>query len=379
MQLAPAAERQPFVRDGVDERVAEPEPAVGVALDEPAQALPQDVVRLHLVAERRVEQVLVERDAENRRVPEHDPVGGREPVDVGGHDRLDRVGQLVGRPGRAGDVEQLDEEERASARAARELLDLVRPERLLVGRDLDDLGGVALGERQQVEGEEAQLVVLDVRPHARRLRARHDECVRQRLPRLRDAAQEIGARVVHELRVLDHEGERLGREPGREEPARDVGEGLAEEALVDRLRLGSRRQVEAERDAEQRHPRDELRIGFCDGGTQGALRVGRRVVGRDADELAQETAHGVVRVDASYSSHVARNTRSPPAAASASRMRRVLPMPDGPAISTIHAAPGRRRRRARSAGRRARGRDRRTASRRSAPRGGRRSRRRATP
>ena len=103
---------------------------------------------------------IVECDAEHRRVPQHDPVGGREPVDVRSHDRLDRVGQRLDRPVRARDVQQLDQEERASPRPPHDLLDLVRAQRLLVGRELDQLCGVVLGERQERAGEAALAFLL---------------------------------------------------------------------------------------------------------------------------------------------------------------------------------------------------------------------------
>ena len=144
VELAPAAKRQTLVRDGVDKRVAETEPARSIPVDQTAQPLPHSIVRRDLVTESRREQIGLERNAENGRVPEHDSIRERKPVDVGSHDRLDRVGELVGRPGGARDVEQLDEEQRASAGSPRELLDLVRPERVLVSCDLDDLRSVAL-------------------------------------------------------------------------------------------------------------------------------------------------------------------------------------------------------------------------------------------
>ncbi len=48
VQLAPAAERKPFVGGFTHERVAEAHPAGGVAVDEPVQPLPERVVELRL-------------------------------------------------------------------------------------------------------------------------------------------------------------------------------------------------------------------------------------------------------------------------------------------------------------------------------------------
>src|SRR5262249_17107277 len=76
---------------------------------------------------------------------------------------------------------------------------------------------------------------------------------------------------------------------------RNVGEDLTKEALVDRLRLGRRRQVEAEQDAEQRHPGNELLVCVGDSGAQSALRVRRSAARLEAEELEEESAYRVVR------------------------------------------------------------------------------------
>ena len=79
-------------------------------------------------------------------------------------DSLDRVGQQIGRPRRAGHVEQLEEEQRVAAGAPGDLLDHVRRKWVLVGGDLDDLGRLPLGERPQREREAAQVVVAHRSP-----------------------------------------------------------------------------------------------------------------------------------------------------------------------------------------------------------------------
>ncbi len=342
VQFPAPPERKALVGGVVDERVAEAQPAVRVAVDEAPEARPQAGVGGHLVAECRGQQDLVERDAEHGRVPQHDPVGGREPVDVRGHDRLDRVGQRLDRPVRARDVQQLDEEERASPGPAHDLLDLVRAQRLLVGGELDQLGGVVRGERQERAGEAAlAFLLLVVHQPDRRVACLVDEQrVRHRAGGAGEPAQQVGARVVHELSVLDYERHRRRLEGGDEEPQRRLRQHLVQEALVDRGRLRRRRQVEPEQDPEQRDPGDEPGIGPLDHLPQPAFRCVR--IGCRARGRAPRASAGGGRSTASRT-RTPRSRRTEPAgagaAASSSPTSRDLPMPDGPAIDTVQPCP----------------------------------------
>jgi hypothetical protein len=89
----------------------------------------------------------------------------------------------------------------------------------------------------------------------------HDEPVPLEATRTDESAQEIRARLVHELRVLDDEHGRAVREQRVEEVDKQGRQRLAEEASVEPRRLGGRREVEAEQDPEQREPRLERRVG----------------------------------------------------------------------------------------------------------------------
>ena len=107
-----------------------------------------------------------------------------------------------------------------------------------------------------------------------------DEDVPQRAGRPREAHEEVGARLVHELNVFDGQHRRGAAKRVDQETERDVGERVAQEALVDAARLGCRRQVEPEQDAEQRHPRNELLVDPGDDLAQaqlGGIRIRSRL------------------------------------------------------------------------------------------------------
>ena len=168
-------------------------------------------------------------------------------------------------------------------------------ERVLIGGDLDDLGRLPLGERTEREGETAQIVVAHRRPRRRRIGVGDQKDVPQRAGRPRQTDEQVGARLVHELDVLDGQHRRGAAERVDEKAQRDVGELVAQEALVQAARLRGRRQVEPEQDAEQRHPGNELRVDAGDDLAEAALgrvRIGLRV---EAERCPHRRAHRVVR------------------------------------------------------------------------------------
>ena len=231
-------------------------------IDQAVQTLPEQVVEHRLVFQRRDQQRAVEARPEHRGVAQHHSVGRSEPVEVRGDHRLDRVGQGGGRPRRADHVEQLEEKQHVAARTSGDLLDVVRLKRMVVGGDLDDLGRLPIGERTERERETAQLVIARGGPGRRRIGVGDDEDIPERAGRPRQTDEQVGARLVHELDVLDGQHRRGAAEGVDEEAQRDVGERVTQEALVEAARLRGRRQVETEQDAEQRHPRLRAR-GRC--------------------------------------------------------------------------------------------------------------------
>jgi hypothetical protein len=142
VELAAAAEGEPRVRRVAHEGGAETEIAGVIRLEEPAE--PLEIRGDH--ADHRGEEASIDAHAEHGRVAQQRPVGRLQPVDLGGCKGFDGVREAFGRPGRPCEVEQLEEEERAPAGPARQLLDLVWAQRLLVGRELEDLDSVALGQ-----------------------------------------------------------------------------------------------------------------------------------------------------------------------------------------------------------------------------------------
>ena len=153
VQLAPAAKGETLVGCLPNERVAKAQAAAGVGLDQLGESLPDCLVDLDPLPERGRKQLLLEPDAKDRGVPHHSSVGGREPIDLRGHHRFDRARQRVRRPGHAGDVEQLEQEQRAATRPLGDLLEVVGSKGLPVGRHSDNLGGSLDGEGQEREPE----------------------------------------------------------------------------------------------------------------------------------------------------------------------------------------------------------------------------------
>ena len=223
------------------------------------QPRPECVVGLDPIRERCRQQRFVEPHAENRGVAQHRSVGRREPIDLGGNHGLDRVRQRVGRPGRAGQVEQLEQEQRAAARPPGDLLDVVWSERLPVGRDCDDLGGL-LGRRAARDKPKTRACRRPGQPRWRPDRSgsraghaaeRPERERRRRRSALASSRKWASSTINTNGGVAEH---------GREKARRHVGEHVAQEARVETARLLRRRQIETEEDPEQRHPRNELRI-----------------------------------------------------------------------------------------------------------------------
>ena len=116
------------------------------------------------------------------------------------------------------------------------------------------------GERQKREREAADVVVVRRSPRRRRVGVRDEQSLAKRPACPRKTAQQVGARLVHEVHVFDHEHRRRACQRRDEEAHRDVGQRLAQEALIEASRLGRAGKIEAEQDAEQRHPRNERRV-----------------------------------------------------------------------------------------------------------------------
>ena len=141
VQLAPAAERQLFVRGVAQQRVPEAHDVVADEVEERVEAAPGRLVRgRNLVVEQRVELVDPERVAEHRRVAEQPALDGGQPVDLRGDHGVDRVGERVDVAGCGRGLEQLGEEQRVAGRPLGEQLDLVGAQRRVLGRGNDGRG-----------------------------------------------------------------------------------------------------------------------------------------------------------------------------------------------------------------------------------------------
>ena len=287
------------------------------------------------------EQVRVEARAEHRRVAQDRPVRRREPVDLAGDQRLDRVGQRVDRS-----------RSRARPRAARRGTARCRPSggrsprrrAVAAGRPPSRSSTISAirGTRQRQQAErQAPQARRRRRPAVARARVGDEEHLPQARAGAREAQQQVGARLVHEVDVLDDEHGRRARERRDEEAHRHVGEPLAQEALVEAARLRRGRQVEPEQDAEQRDPRHEAsdrRARRPRGGgarprrsrppasspSTGAHRCAQREVRRRRLVLlAPRVEHARSRGERSISSSTSRD----------------LPIPASPAISMIQPLP----------------------------------------
>ena len=136
-------------------------------------------------------------------VAQHHPVGRGEPVDSAAITASTESGRAAVVPVARAMSSSSKRNSTLPPDAARDLLDDVRRQRVLVGRDLDDLGRLPIGERPQRECEAAQIVVVHRSPRGRRIGVCDEEDIPQRAGRPRQANEQIGARLVHELDVLD--------------------------------------------------------------------------------------------------------------------------------------------------------------------------------
>ena len=219
-------------------------------------------------------------------MPQAGAVARREPVDLRHHEALDGPGQLLHRAARLDHgVEHRLQEPRAAAGAAHEQVDSLRCERRFLGGQVDQRHRRLRGERLEREPRAEVLgVLLALRV---RIAARHEEQERQFVHARRDGPHQIGRRLVHPLRVLDHRDLGTGRRLDEEVADRAL-QPLAPVLLLQRRDLGGVGDVEVQRHGEQGEPREQLGAGLAHPGLERG--DGRVVVEieRQAQEAAQE-------------------------------------------------------------------------------------------
>ena len=264
VELAPPAEGEPLVGRVAQQAVAEAKAAFAVGHEEPVESsdhrLGVGLVELQRGDETRPR----ETGTEHRGASQHGAVGAAQLVDLHGHQRLDRLGKRVefGAALQRGD--HLGDEQRASGRARGDRFGDVPGERGVLGQLLDEEEGCV--RRQRREGH---LERLDAVRHPESTfvgASRHDDEPAALADAPRDAPDQLDGGLVHEVHVVDDDECGIGDEPV-EQRLDGLRDPFRHEALVEGGRLGGRRQVEPEDEAEQRQPR--LEPG-CDGGDRTA-------------------------------------------------------------------------------------------------------------
>ena len=151
VQLAPQPERESLVRAVTHQRVAEPHARIVFASDEVAQAVPGRIVR----AERRVdhgfEEIERERLPEHRRPAEHIAVARIETVDSSCDHRFDRVGKRFTLVSVECRRDELTQEQRVTARADDERLQLVGRNRCVGRSEVEQLRGRVEIQRRELD------------------------------------------------------------------------------------------------------------------------------------------------------------------------------------------------------------------------------------
>ena len=289
MQCATGAVGKPLVRNVAEQRIPEAQPA-GTISDE--QTVERRGRRLTVRVENRREQGLVEGVAQHGRMTQAAARLGWKPVDLGRHERVDRVGQAA-HPARGGGLpSKLREKSRVASRALDQQRDFVGAKGLSLGRASHELGRIGVSQRLEREhprlgarGVEAAFVVVTRETHEPGAAA--DSGL--------DVTQDVRRSFVHPVRVLDHDEGRSAQHRGNECRTGLLDPPLAEPAL-ERDGLGCVRHVDLQRCREQRQPiqqfgrvvRYPISQPLFDG-------RGRRVV-RDPHDLLQNFAERPVWV-----------------------------------------------------------------------------------
>ena len=282
--------------------------------------------------------LVVEAHAEHRRVAEHDAVGRREPVDLGRRRRP--------RPSRAGSVVPVERARSAArrgragcrpsgARAPRSRAVAAAARR---SRSRGSRSRRRSASGRSVEREARQRVVVE-RPSrcSPGLACDDHERVPARGRRARKPAQQVGARVVHELRVLDDEHQRRVRRALATRKRSDhVREHIAQEALVERRRSrASAARSRPSRIAEQRDPRARAPASASATTSRRRRSARRRVrIAVEAQHLAHEARAARSTASTTRTPRTRRAARARRGvAASELATRRDLPMPEAPPIA----------------------------------------------
>ncbi len=268
VQFTAAPERQALVRHVAHQAVAEPEAAPAVGLEQPRERADRRRAGLEtLVLEQARRELLGEAHPQHREVPQPGAIARREPVDLRHHETLDGSGQLLHRAaGLDHGVQHRLQEPRAAAGAAHEQVDRLRRERHLLGGQVDQRDRRLRGERLE---REPRVEVLGVLLALRvRISARHEEQERQFVHARHHGPHEVGRRLVHPLRVLDHRDLGTGRRLDEEVADRAL-QALAPILLFQGRHLGGVGDVEVQRHGEQGEPREQLGARLAHPGLEG--------------------------------------------------------------------------------------------------------------
>jgi hypothetical protein len=142
VQLAPAAERKPFVGGVPDQRVPESVSPAAVRNDDLGEPRPGRPIRC--ILEQRCKKVVGKAHTEDGRLTEQAPVPWGKAVDLGDSHCLDRVRQPLNASHVPDTAQELLEEQRIAPGALGERGDLMLVERSVLGRGVKKNGGVAL-------------------------------------------------------------------------------------------------------------------------------------------------------------------------------------------------------------------------------------------
>ena len=294
MDLAPAAEGKPLVRNRAEEIVPEPQlvrPLPGHELPESAPAVEIADV-LELVRQHVGEEVELEAGPEDRGIAKEKSIAGLERVDPRRDQRLDRLWKRRDATLGSGGRDELAYEERVAARALRDLAQqFLGQGDLSSGREREPSSLLA-GERRELEDPLPVAGLVDEGQALRPARDRHE-------PGPRRAAahemQEDAVRgVVDPVCVLEDD-ERGHHQHAEQELLDRLEDALATERRLDLLGFRRHRHFGVEGDREQREPGRELGHDGLDPGLEaiaglgGALRIG------DSGERAEQGAKRQVR------------------------------------------------------------------------------------
>src|SRR5690606_4104654 len=209
-------------------------------------------------AEHRGRVLLLEAGAQDGQPPQEVAVRGRQLVDAGRNQALDRVREVLDGGATPQREEQLEEEERAAVGPRGERVQLAGEQRRPGRRRLQELPRVVPSEWLQLEARDGREFW------------RHEALVtwlaaEQDQPRLLldvgdESGQQVAGGLVHPLRVLDEEEGGFGA-GGLQQGGHGCEDASRAELVVQLGDLGGLLQGQTKGYAEQRQPRGQLRCG----------------------------------------------------------------------------------------------------------------------